>query len=435
MICSSVNLFFTSNLLLHGIGLQSQPLLKSGGTSALVALLPFANWGERVTYRKIYLGGALLWGASSALACFSDSLPLLVFSRALQGLGAAGIMAVNMALVRLTWPPVLLGRGIALNSMVVSSATVIGPVLAAAILSTGSWRWLFALNLPVSLLLLFLGYRTLPRNTPATHQSFPSALDIALNASLFILFFLAADSLGRSIHSSGNQKDVWVQGTVLLAAATAVAVVHLRRQNEKSTGLLPLDLLRIPMFRLSMMTSVASFSAQTIAFIVLPFLMLDVWRTKEAEVGWLMSCWPIGTIISASLVGRWIGRCHGGWLGGSGMGFLSLGLAGMAYAAATSSHAGIVSLCLGLCGIGFGLFQSPNNHTIITSAPSQRAGVASGMIGTARLTGQILGAILVAILFSIYGEKSSFGLGLALGMASILSLLAGFSSLMRLQFK
>lgn len=402
--------------------------------AALVALLPLANWGERITYRRIYLAGALLWGASSAVVCLADTLPLLIVSRVLQGLGAAGIMAVNMALVRLTWPPALLGRGIALNSMVVSSATVIGPVLAAAILSVGSWRWLFAFNIPASLLLLWLGCRTLPSNKPVPHQSPPSLTDIALNAALFIFLFLSVDSLGRSTKTSVDQTRGLTQGLVLLAMGMAVAVVHLRRQNRKSFALFPIDLLRIPLFRLSMMTSVGSFAAQTITFIALPFLMLDIWRISESETGWLLTCWPIGTIVAASLAGRWIGRFHGGWLGGSGMACLTIGLALLASAATTNTHSGSVALSLGLCGVGFGLFQSPNNHIIITSAPSQRAGAASGMIGTARLTGQTLGATLIAVIFAMHGATSSQGLSLALGVACVLSLMAVFFSVIRVQY-
>ncbi len=402
--------------------------------AALVALLPLANWGERITYRQIYLIGALLWGVSSTVACFAETLPTLIVARVLQGLGAAGIMAVNMALVRLTWPPSLLGRGIALNSMAVSSATVMGPVLAAAVLSVGSWRWLFALYIPASFLLLVLGRHTLPSNKPKANQSPPSVTDIALNAALFILLFLSADSFGRSIQPSENQVQGLLRGSVLLAAGMAVAVVYLRRENAKSLALFPLDLMRLPVFRLSMMTSVASFAAQTITFIVLPFLMLDVWRITASETGWLMACWPFGTIVAAPLAGRWIGRYHGGWLGGSGMACLTLGLAELTYAAATSNHSGAVAWGLGLCGIGFGLFQSPNNHTIITSAPSQRAGAASGMIGTARLTGQTLGATLVAMVFAMHGETSPHGLSLALGVACVLSLAAGFASVKRVHY-
>ena len=88
---------------------------------------------------------------------------------------------------------------------------------------------------------------------------------------------------------------------------------------------------------------------------------------------------------------------------------------------------------MALCGIGFGLFQSPNNHTIVTSAPPERSGGASGMLGTARLTGQTLGAVLLASLFSIEGSSGSKGPVMGLFVAAVLAGVAGGFSAMRLR--
>lgn len=402
--------------------------------AALVALLPLANLGERISYRRVYLVGVALWGLASVLASLAQSLPLLVAARVAQGLSAAGIMAVNMALVRLTWHPTLLGRGIALNSVVVSSATVLGPLVAAVILSNASWRWLFAVNVPACVLLLVLGYRSLPGNPPAKGASSPSWADIVLNTSLFLLLFLAAESFGRSVKSPQSQAQGLVFGAVLLALGGLVAVVHGRRQWNRAHALLPVDLLRIPVFRLSMLTSVGSFAAQTITYIALPFLLLEVWRTTPSQAGFLMSCWPVGTIAAAALASRWIGRYHSGALGGLGLGLLAVGLVALAWMTRPDGQASIVAWSLVLCGVGFGLFQSPNNHTIITSAPAHRSGAASGMLGTARLTGQTLGATVAATVFAIHGAGAQ-GLGAALLVAGTLAALAGVASGLRVRHR
>lgn len=402
--------------------------------AALVALLPLANWGERITYRRIYLAGAALWGLASVVASLADSLPVLIAARVVQGLGAAGLMAVNMALVRLTLPPALLGRGVALSSMVVSVATVAGPLVAAAALSAGSWRWLFALNIPACALLLLLGHRTLPANTPQADAAPPSLLDIALNAALFILLFLAADSFGRSVRSSEVQGQGLVQGAVLLAAGLAVAAVHVRRQWGQPRALLPLDLLRIPLFRLSMMTSVGSFAAQTMAYIALPFLLFEAWRASASQAGLFMVCWPAGTIAAAALASRLIGRWHNGWLGAAGLVAMALGLAALAQVAQSAEPTLRAAWSLGLCGVGFGLFQAPNNHTIITSAPPQRAGAASGMLGSARLTGQALGATLVAVVFAVHGGTGTQALAQVLLLAAVLAAAAAVASFQRTRY-
>ena len=96
----------------------------------------------------MYLAGLAVFTLASLACVFAPSLLLLALARAVQGLGAAGMMAVNAALVRLTYPADRLGRGIALNSMVVATASVAGPSIAALVLSVASWPWLFLIQLP-----------------------------------------------------------------------------------------------------------------------------------------------------------------------------------------------------------------------------------------------------------------------------------------------
>ncbi len=408
-------------------------IINSFQMTALVALLPLAHLGDRVGYKRVYLMGVAVWGLASALAFVAPSLAWLIGARALQGFGVAGILSINMALVRQTWPPHRLGRGIALNAMVVSGATVIGPILAAAILSVANWRWLFAFSTPACALLLLIGRSTLPPNRPKLGAPPPSVLDILLNAGMFISLFLFADQLGRQIKAGGLGHDgLWHVGALLLAALL-VGAWHVRRQLRQSHALFPVDLLLIPMFRLSMLTSVTSFAAQTVAFITLPFLLLTVWHSPPSEAGWLLACWPVGTIASAALAVRWIGRFHGGTLGAAGLVGLALGLALLANAALGESAPVRAGLSLLLCGVGFALFQSPNNHTIITHTPSHRYGAASGMIGTARLTGQTLGATLVAMVLLWHGHTDGPALATAIGLASVLALLAALISAQRVR--
>ncbi len=403
--------------------------------AVLVALLPVAHWGGRVSFRRVYLGGVALWGVASAVACLADSLPVLVAARVAQGLGAAGLMGVNMALVRLVWPPALLGKGVALNSVVVSIATVSGPLLAAMVLSAASWRWLFALNIPACALLLLLGWRTLPANQPAAGAEPLAWRDVLLNGAMFVLVFLAAESFGRAIKSPLGMTQGLLEGALLLAAGLAAGFVHVRRQWRQSQALLPLDLLRIPLFRLSMMTSVGSFAAQTMAYVVLPFLLLEAWRATPSQAGLLMSCWPAGTFVAAHLAGRLIGRYHNGLLGAIGLVCMSLGLAFLAYVALAWELTHVVVMGLLLCGVGFGLFQSPNNHTIITCAPVHRAGAAGGMLATARLVGQSLGATVVAVVFAAHGQTSVHALGVALLVAAFLSALGAYASFERTRYR
>lgn len=398
--------------------------------ASLVMLLPLAALGDRLGYRRVYLVGMLLFVLSSVAAMLADSLPMLTAARALQGLGAAGIMSVNTALVRLVYPSARLGRGIALNSMVVATSTMAGPAVAAAILSVASWPWLFALNLPLGLLTLWMGRRALPSN-PTRAEAAPqfSLIDVALNVLMFTLVFIGADFLGVR---SGAAHSAPLLGWALLAAGVAVGAVYLRRQWRLTAPLFPLDLLRMPVFALSMGSSLGAFCAQMLAFLSLPFLLLEVQGRSHMDAGLIMTAWPLATVVVAPVAGRLIGRYPAGWLGGIGMVVFASGLllTGLRPDHATSFEMG---WRLALCGAGFALFQSPNNHTIVTTAPVHRSGAASGMLGTARLTGQTLGAVILAAIFAVWNQHDGRAETIALCLAAGCALMAGLSSSLRVR--
>lgn len=371
------------------------------------SLLPFASLGDILGYRRVYLFGLALFTAASLACALSPSLGWLIAARIAQGVGAAGIMSVNIALVRFIYPSRLIGRGVGTVALIVAIASAAGPTVAAAILSVATWPWLFLVNLPVGLVAFAVAMRTLPA-TPRSGARF-DGLSALLNAVTFGLLIIGIDGLG---HADGR----WI-ALCEIAAALVVGAIFVRTQLSLPAPLLPVDLLRIPAFALSMATSVASFAAQMMAYVALPFYFQDVMRLSETQTGFLMTPWPIAIAIMAPISGRLADRYAPGLLGGVGLAMLALGLAAVAMLPENPS-AFEIGWRLTLCGLGFGLFQSPNNKVIITSAPRHRSGGASGMQSTARLTGQSFGAALVAVIFGLtHGSGNGGGTGPAITLA------------------
>lgn len=307
-------------------------------------------------------------------------------------------MSVNTALIRIIYPQRHLGRGMAINSLVVAVSTAAGPTVAAAILSVASWKWLFLINVPLGAIALWLALRTLPDNPQkATAQKFdvPSAI---MNALFFGLIISALSGFAQ------GQSHLLVLSEVI--ALLVVGWFFIRRQLNMAVPLLPVDLLRIPIFSLSMGTSVCSFCAQMLAMVSLPFFLQNVLQRDEVATGLLLTPWPLATMVFAPIAGRLIERVHAGLLGGIGLAMFALGLFLLAWLPANPGDGDIIWRMM-LCGAGFGLFQSPNNHTIVTSAPRHRSGGASGMLGTARLLGQSMGAALVALMFNLFDERGT----------------------------
>ena len=352
----------------------------------VVLLLPLAALGERIGYRRVYIAGLGLFTLGSLACALSGSLATLIAARVAQGLGAAGIMAVNGALVRYTYPQKSLGHGVGLNALVVSVAGAIGPTEASGILAIGPWQWLFAVNVPIGAANILFAARVLPWSTLSDKTL--DWLSAALSAFAFGLFFIGADTLTHGAPGA--------LGALEVAAGVLAGIVLFVRERREARPLIPIDLLRIRVFGLSTLTSICSFAAYTLAFIALPFWFQAALHRDQVQTGLLMTPWPVGVGLVAPLAGRLADRIPAALLGTAGLLVLATGLWLMAQLAADASTAAILWR-MGLCGLGFGFFQAPNNRTLLGSAPRDRAGAAGGMLATARLTGMTAGASLTAL--------------------------------------
>jgi DHA2 family multidrug resistance protein-like MFS transporter len=381
-----------------------------------ISLLPLASLGEIIGYRRVYLAGLALFTLASLFCALAHTLPLLTLARIVQGFGAAGIMSVNAALVRFTYPRNRLGHGIGINALVVAVSAAVGPTLAAGILSVGNWPWLFAINIPVGIAAVLIGRRALPHTPKAPHAfDWRGAI---LSALTFGIGIAAIDGAGHG------------EATLLFVAEFVAAVIAgtilVRRELRAASPLLPVDLLRIPIFALSILTSIASFCAQMLAFVALPFYLQDRFGYSAVEIGLLITPWPIGVAFTAPIAGWLAERYPAGLLGGIGLVVFAGGLASLALLPPQPGVADIVWR-MALAGAGFGLFQSPNNRTMIAAAPRERSGGASGMLGTARLLGQTMGAALVAMLLARYPvEGTRISLAVGVGFALLGATLSTF---------
>jgi DHA2 family multidrug resistance protein-like MFS transporter len=181
--------------------------------------------------------------------------------------------------------------------------------------------------------------------------------------------------------------------------------------------LLPVDLLRVPLFALSAASALCCFAAQGLAYVAMPFLLQNTLGLSQVTTGLLLTPWPLMVALISPAAGRLSDIYPPAILGGIGLVAMSAGLALMATLPAHASDLAIVWRTA-LCGLGFGFFNSPNNRAMIASAPPQRSGGASGMVATARLLGQTMGAALVALCFEVTPAH---------GVATALLLGAGFA--------
>ena len=386
-------------------------------TALVMGLLPCAALGESLGFRRVFTLGVALFTAASVLCALSPSLPWLVAARFLQGLGAAAIMALGIALLRLVVPQRQLGAAIAWNALTVALSSAAGPTIGAAILSSASWPWLFAVNLPLGAMVLCAA-RALPERPGSARRL--DRLSVALNVGALASLVVGAEVLVT---------EPALAVTLLVVAALGLTSL-VRRELQSQALLIPLDLLRATSFRTSVIASVCCFSGVTMALLALPFYLQHSLGQDTLATGLYMTPWPLTVAFVAPLVGRLADRVSTAWLCAVGGACLAVGLAATSLWPLQGSALPLVPLTM-LCGLGFGLFQVPNNRNMFLSTPPERSGAAGGMQASARLAGQTAGGVAMSLLFTVASAEAAPRIGLAMG--ALLALAAGLASTLRVK--
>jgi DHA2 family multidrug resistance protein-like MFS transporter len=363
--------------------------------------MPCASLGDVYGHRRVYIWGLVFYTLGSLLCAVAPDMAVLIAARVLQGLGGAGIMSVNGALVRFIFPRSQLGRGVGYNVLVVAASSAAGPSV--------------AVQVPFGALSWWLSLRYLPRSPPSGHKFDP--ISAVLNAVALGTFIPGLDGIGR-----GQSRAMIL---LELAVGIVVGTIFLRRQLTLRAPMLPVDLFRRPVFALSVATAVCVHGASMITLITLPFYFQYVEGRSPIEIGMLITPWPAVLVIIAPIAGRLADRYPAGLLGGLGLAVMTVGLL---LVLLMPEHASRLDIAwrMAVCGTGFGFFQSPNNRLLIGSAPPDRAGAGSGMVSTARLVGQTTGSALVAVVLGLTHDAAH---PVVLGAHVAIAVAAGLAAL------
>jgi DHA2 family multidrug resistance protein-like MFS transporter len=388
-------------------------------TALVIGLLPCAHLAERLGYRRLFIGGLALFSAASAICAFTRSFPLLVAARVVQGLGGAAIMSLGIALLRFALGQERLGAAIAWNALTVALCSAAAPVFGAFILTFAPWPWLFLAKLPISALAL-VAARALPR--VATVRQPIDLRAILLHGAAAALILIAAETVSARP----------VLAALLAGSAAAAATLLIRGERMRQAPLWPLDLLGLRAFRVATTASVCCFVGQSAGLLALAFhLQLNIGH-GPLTAGVVMTCWPLAVAATAPVASRLAQRFGPAALCAAGAALLGCGLL---LCALWPARGNVAPLALGaaLAGLGFGLFQVPNNRTLFLTARPERSAAAGGLQGSARLAGQTLGALIMGLLFGTLSNATASRAGLAL--ASIFAIMAAIVSAWQLPAK
>jgi DHA2 family multidrug resistance protein-like MFS transporter len=375
-------------------------------------LLPAAALSARFGIKRIYLFGLALLLCTSSVATLAPNLEILILARGFQGLATACLMSVNLALIRAIAPPQWLGRALGLNLTISAIGTTLGPTIAGMLISFVSWHFVFAISIPTTAIALLISIFTL-RSVGA--RSAP------INVKGIALSMLSAGTLLSGLNGLSQG---WPQALVfaLLACGIVLGFVFVRLSLGSPNPVLPVDLLRKATFSLSLAITNLTFTAQMVVFVSMPFFLQFQLGMTPYEAGLMFSIWPIAIASIAGVTGVLADRLPREVICTVGLLALCAGTLAMASPLGAPSQLQIgIALCVS--GIGFGLYQVPNNSILLSSAPASSGSQAGSMLAIARLFGQALGVVLGTWGLSAAVEMSPFLV--ASGFVAIAAVISG----------
>lgn len=386
--------------------------------SVIALLLPFAALGEIVGHKRMFVGGLMLFTASSLVAGLCSDLTWLLAARCLQGVGGAAIGSVVTALIKRCYPASQLGKGMGMYALVVGLSFTAGPTVAAGIMAISNWHCLFLVNVPVGLYCLYLTRQHVPTSDRSKGRF--DVFGAALCAAMFVLLILSLTGFARV--GIG-----WRAVMELLGALLCFALLMSHQRNH-AAPMLAVDLFKRRNFALSSLTSICAFVTQGTAFVALPFMFHTFLNATPFMTGMLITPWPAVVACMAIVSGTLSDRFNPGTLCTSGLVILAVGMLSLCFLPAHVEFFDIAWRMV-ICGIGFGMYQAPNLKMMISSAPAHRSGSASAIVALSRLLGQSFGAVCVSLAYHLSPDRGPY-VAIAIGVAA--ALVGAFCSAIRL---
>ncbi|HSB71129.1 MAG TPA: MFS transporter [Candidatus Methylomirabilis sp.] len=398
-------------------------------------LLIGGRLGDLIGDRRLYVSGFALFTVSSALCGASTGVATLIAARVLQAIGGAMLIAIGPAILTRAFPASQRGRALGIQASVVYVGLAVGPGLGGLIASTLGWRWVFFINLPIGVVAIGVALSVL-RTGGGRPASGP--FDFVGAATYMLTLFAFVLALSRGTAWGWGSLVVVSAGTVSMAAGTTFLWVEWHSPHP----FFDIRLFRHRLFAAATLSALSNYMASNTTAFLTPFFLIRGHQMTPAHAGSLIMAMPIVMAAVAPASGWLSDRIGSRVPTVAGMTCLAAGMWLLAHLGPGTGDRQVV-LCLGLAGLGVGLFTSPNNSAIMGAVPQTSQGLASGLVATARTLGMILGVALSGSLFGaevqqllrLLGQESmavngafrhavSIGAGIALGGA-LTSLIRG----------
>lgn len=354
--------------------------------------------GDLVGRRRVLLAGIAVFTAASVVCGIAPTLGLLIAARAVQGVGAAIMMALTIALVGEAVPKARTGAAMGLLGTVSAIGTALGPSLGGVLIGGPGWRAIFLVNVPLGMAALVVVHRYLRADPPAP----PTRARLDVTGTLVLVATLAACALAMTI---GHGRFGLVN-LALLGAAGLGAVGFVRAEARAKSPLIPLAMVRQPILRAGLVMSGLVATVMMTTLVVGPFYLGHGLGLDTAVVGLTMSAGPVVSAVTGVPAGRAVDRLGAQRMTVIGLLVLVTGCVLLAMLPPATGVAGYLA-ALVVTTVGYALFQAANNTAVMSEVLRDQRGVVSGLLNLSRNLGLITGASVMAAMFAFASATSA----------------------------
>ena len=356
--------------------------------------------GDVIGRRRLMLAGIGVFTLASVLCSVAPSLAWLIAARALQGLGAAIMMALTMALVGEAIPKERTGRAMGLLGTLSAVGTALGPTLGGLLIAAGGWQAVFLVNVPLGVVSFLLARRSLPADArPAASARPPFDTPGVVVLALTLAAYALAMTLGKGQFGPLNG--------VLLLAAMAGAGLFVRRESRVQAPLIRLAMFRQRVLSAGFVMSALVTTVVMATLVVGPFYLASAFALDAARVGLVMSCGPLVAALSGVPAGRLVDRLGAQRMTLAGLCMMAVGAFVLPVLSSRLAVPGYVG-ALAVITSGFALFQAANNTAVMTASSADQRGLVSGLLNLSRNLGLITGASFMGAVFAFGAATSDF---------------------------
>jgi EmrB/QacA subfamily drug resistance transporter len=358
--------------------------------SSAIFLLPFGRLADIVGRKKIFSIGILLFTITTFLIIFCKTLTALIILRIFQGVAGAMIFGTSLAIITSVFQPGERGHAMGINITAVYLGLSTGPVIGGLLTQYFGWRSIFIFLVPfglVSLVLLFTRIKSEWAESRGEKFDWKGSVIYGLSIASFMY---------------GFSKLPIMAGWYFLIAGILLGVLFLIFENKSSNPVFNVRLiLRNRVFAFSGIAALIHYSATSATGFFISLYLQYLHGLDARSAGLIMISQPLAMTILSPIAGKLSDKRNPGVIASIGMGLTATGLILLCFITQETSHLLIVGLLI-LMGIGFGLFSSPNSNAIMSSVEKKHLGVASGVVGTMRMVGQMLSMGIAMMIISVY---------------------------------